>query len=94
MASHEGILSVRKRYTDLAQEEGTGRTRQTLAESMWTSRRDSARFRGFEELSSQEFQKRNETNEIYIPPGDRLGDLVIDVKACARLTAIGCSSRP
>ena len=40
-----------------------------------------ARLQRFEELSSQEFQKRNETNEIYIPPGDRLGDLVIDVKA-------------
>jgi ATPase subunit of ABC transporter with duplicated ATPase domains len=34
----------------------------------------------FEELSSQEFQKRNETNEIYIPPGERLGDVVIEVK--------------
>jgi len=39
-----------------------------------------ARLQRFEELSSQEFQKRNETNEIYIPPGDRLGDLVIDVQ--------------
>jgi sulfate-transporting ATPase len=39
-----------------------------------------ARLARFEELSSQEFQKRNETNEIYIPPGERLGDLVIDVK--------------
>jgi sulfate-transporting ATPase len=37
-----------------------------------------ARLQRFEELSSQEFQKRNETNEIYIPPGDRLGDLVIE----------------
>jgi ATP-binding cassette ChvD family protein len=37
-----------------------------------------ARLQRFEELSSQEFQKRNETNEIYIPPGERLGDLVID----------------
>ena len=39
-----------------------------------------ARIRQFEELSSTEFQKRNETNEIYIPPGPRLGDLVIEVK--------------
>jgi ATP-binding cassette ChvD family protein len=38
-----------------------------------------ARIRQFEELSSTEFQKRNETNEIYIPPGPRLGDLVIEV---------------
>jgi ATPase subunit of ABC transporter with duplicated ATPase domains len=29
-------------------------------------------------MNSKEFQKRNETNEIYIPPGERLGDLVIE----------------
>ncbi|HEY6643612.1 energy-dependent translational throttle protein EttA [Povalibacter sp.] len=39
-----------------------------------------ARLQRFEELSSQEFQKRNETNEIYIPPGPRLGDLVIEAE--------------
>jgi ATP-binding cassette ChvD family protein len=39
-----------------------------------------ARLQRFEELSSQEFQKRNETNEIYIPPGPRLGELVIEAK--------------
>jgi energy-dependent translational throttle protein EttA len=39
-----------------------------------------ARLQRFEELSTQEFQKRNETNEIYIPPGERLGDVVIEVK--------------
>src|SRR5687768_11312149 len=39
-----------------------------------------ARMQRFEELSSQEFQKRNETNEIYIPPGPRLGELVIEAK--------------
>lgn len=37
-----------------------------------------ARLARFEELSSKEFQKRNETNEIYIPPGERLGDLVLE----------------
>ncbi|HSQ69385.1 MAG TPA: energy-dependent translational throttle protein EttA [Steroidobacteraceae bacterium] len=37
-----------------------------------------ARLQRFEELSSREFQTRNETNEIYIPPGPRLGDLVIE----------------
>ncbi|NLG76783.1 MAG: energy-dependent translational throttle protein EttA [Xanthomonadaceae bacterium] len=37
-----------------------------------------ARLQRYEELASQEFQKRNETNEIYIPPGPRLGDLVIE----------------
>ena len=38
-----------------------------------------ARLARFEELQSEEFQKRSETNEIYIPPGPRLGDKVIDV---------------
>jgi sulfate-transporting ATPase len=37
-----------------------------------------ARLQRFEDLNSQEFQKRNETMEIYIPPGPRLGDLVIE----------------
>lgn len=39
-----------------------------------------ARMARFEELNSQEFQKRNETTELYIPPGPRLGDKVIEVK--------------
>ncbi|MCB1864131.1 MAG: energy-dependent translational throttle protein EttA [Chromatiales bacterium] len=39
-----------------------------------------ARLQRFEELQSREFQTRNETNEIYIPPGPRLGDLVIEAK--------------
>jgi sulfate-transporting ATPase len=37
-----------------------------------------ARLARFEELESQEFQARNETNEIYIPPGPQLGNLVIE----------------
>ena len=39
-----------------------------------------ARLKQFEELSSVEYQKRNETNEIYIPPGPRLGDVVLEVE--------------
>ena len=37
-----------------------------------------ARIARFEEMASREFQSRSETNEIYIPPGNRLGDLVIE----------------
>ncbi|MFI8750694.1 energy-dependent translational throttle protein EttA [Vreelandella lionensis] len=37
-----------------------------------------ARLNRFEEMQSGDFQKRNETNEIYIPPGPRLGDKVIE----------------
>ncbi|QDP00774.1 energy-dependent translational throttle protein EttA [Thalassotalea sp. PS06] len=39
-----------------------------------------ARMARFEELSSHENQKRNETNELYIPPGPRLGDKVLEVE--------------
>ena len=39
-----------------------------------------ARLQRFEELSSREYQKQNETREIYIPPGPRLGDQVIEVE--------------
>ena len=39
-----------------------------------------ARLRQFDEISSASYQKRNETNEIYIPPGPRLGDVVIEVE--------------
>ncbi|KXJ33289.1 MULTISPECIES: energy-dependent translational throttle protein EttA [Pseudomonas] len=39
-----------------------------------------ARLQRFEEMQSQEFQKRSETNEIYIPAGQRLGDKVIEFK--------------
>ena len=39
-----------------------------------------ARLARFDELQSQDFQKRNETNELYIPPGPRLGDLVVEAK--------------
>lgn len=39
-----------------------------------------ARLARFEELNSREFQSRNETNEIYIPPGPRLGDKVIELE--------------
>lgn len=40
--------------------------------------KNKARLQRFDELQSQDFQARNETNEIYIPPGERLGDKVIE----------------
>jgi ATP-binding cassette ChvD family protein len=43
-----------------------------------------ARMQRFEELQSREFQERNETNEIYIPPGPRLGELVIEAQGLSK----------
>ncbi|QBR83659.1 energy-dependent translational throttle protein EttA [Legionella israelensis] len=42
--------------------------------------KNKARLARFEEMNSREYQKRNETNELYIPPGERLGDLVIEAE--------------
>jgi energy-dependent translational throttle protein EttA len=39
-----------------------------------------ARLKQFEELNSKEFQARNETRQIYIAPGPRLGDTVIEAE--------------
>jgi len=43
-----------------------------------------ARLQRFEELASSETQARNETNEIYIPPGPRLGDLVVEAQGLTK----------
>jgi sulfate-transporting ATPase len=37
-----------------------------------------------------EYQKRNETQEIFIPPGERLGELVIELQGLARPSATSC----
>ena len=42
--------------------------------------KNKARLKRFEELSSRDYQKRAETSEIYIPPGPRLGELVVEAR--------------
>jgi sulfate-transporting ATPase len=70
--------------TEAKQEAARGRT--IKAELEWVranpkgrQAKSKARIARFEELNSQDFQKRNETTELYIPPGQRLGDMVIEV---------------
>jgi ATP-binding cassette ChvD family protein len=43
-----------------------------------------ARLQRFDELNSKDFQTRNETNELYIPPGPRLGDLVVEANGISK----------
>ncbi|HET6604094.1 MAG TPA: energy-dependent translational throttle protein EttA, partial [Xanthomonadaceae bacterium] len=70
----------------LAQEDSTEKARRKAIqhELEWVRKnakgrqaKSKARLSRFEELSSVEYQRRNETNEIYIPPGERLGNSVI-----------------
>ncbi|HAU3929764.1 TPA: energy-dependent translational throttle protein EttA [Legionella pneumophila] len=74
----EARLSMEKKQEDALQ-------RAIKAELEWVRTspkgrhaKNKARLARFEEMNSKEFQKRNETNEIYIPPGERLGDLVLE----------------
>jgi ATP-binding cassette ChvD family protein len=73
----------------LKQEESSEKSRQkALARELEWVRQNAkggrtkgkARMARFEELNSVEYQRRNETNEIFIPPGERLGNNVIDFK--------------
>jgi ATP-binding cassette ChvD family protein len=73
----------------LKQEESSEKARQKAItrELQWVRQnarggqsKGKARLARFEEMNSIEYQKRNETNEIFIPPGERLGDRVIEFK--------------
>jgi ATP-binding cassette ChvD family protein len=77
----------------LRQEEASekGRRKALASELEWVRKnakgrgqKSKARLNRFEELNSVEYQSRNETNEIYIPPGPRLGDLVIEFKGVSK----------
>ena len=46
--------------------------------------KNKARVSAFEELASQDFQKRNETQELYIPPGERLGEKVFEINGVSK----------
>jgi len=77
----------------LKQEENQEKARQkAIARELEWSRQNAkggrskgkARLGRLEELQSQEYQKRNETNEIFIPPGERLGNSVIEFKGVSK----------
>ena len=88
---YEGNYSswLEQKEKRLEQEEKTeaGRVKAMKEELEWVrsnpkgrQAKSKARLARFEELQNSDFQKRNETNEIYIPPGERLGDLVVEAK--------------
>ena len=79
-----------KRLEQEAREEAAHR-RTVQAELEWVRSspkgrhaKSRARLARFEELASREFQRRNETNEIYIPPGPRLGELVLEAEGLVK----------
>jgi sulfate-transporting ATPase len=85
--NYSSWLDQKERRLELEQKQEAARIRTMKHELEWVRSnpkgrhaKSKARLARFEELQSPEFQSRNETNEIYIPPGQRLGDLVIDAK--------------
>lgn len=74
----EARLAMEKRQEDAHQKAIKAELEWVRTNPKGRHAKNKARLARFEELSSKEFQKRNETNEIYIPPGERLGDLVLE----------------
>ncbi len=85
--NYSGWLEIKaKRFADEAKQE-SAHAKAMKAELEWVRKgakarqsKSKARLARFEEMQSREFQKRSETNEIYIPPGERLGDKVLEFK--------------
>ncbi|HSW94505.1 MAG TPA: energy-dependent translational throttle protein EttA [Gammaproteobacteria bacterium] len=84
--NYSAWLEQKEKRLEQEERQQTAHTKAMKAELEWVRTnpkgrhaKSKARIARFEELSSEVFQKRNETQELYIPPGPRLGDLVIDV---------------
>lgn len=78
-------LEQKEKRLEIEEKQETARQRTMKSELEWARTspkgrhaKNKARLARFEELSSKEVQQRNETKEIYIPVGPRLGDLVIE----------------
>jgi sulfate-transporting ATPase len=89
--NYSSWLEQKERRLELEQKQQAARIRTMKHELEWVRSnpkgrhtKSKARLARFEEMQSADFQSRNETNEIYIPPGPRLGDLVIDAKALCK----------
>ena len=83
--NYSGWLDQKSSRLDAESKQESSHAKAMKAELEWVRQgakgrqsKSKARLQRFEEMQSQEFQKRSETNEIYIPPGERLGDKVIE----------------
>ena len=86
--NYSSWLEQKEKRLEIEEKQASARIRAMQAELEWVRAnpkgrhaKSKARLARFEELASQEFQKRNETQELYIPPGPRLGELVIEANA-------------
>jgi sulfate-transporting ATPase len=85
--NYSSWLEQKERRLEIEEKQESARQKAMKAELEWVRAgakgrhaKSKARLARFEELASQEQQKRNETKQLYIPPGPRLGDLVIEAQ--------------
>ncbi len=83
--NYSSWLEQKEKRLEIEEKQETAHTKAMKEKPTWVRAnpkgrhaKSKARLARFEELESQEFQKRNETQELYIPPGPRLGDLVVE----------------
>jgi len=84
-------LEAKEKRLAVEQRQEAARQKAIKAELEWVrtqpkarQAKNRARLARFDELNSQEFQTRNETQEIYIPPGPRLGDRVLEIEGVSK----------
>ena len=85
--NYSGWLEQKEQRLEVEAKQEAGRIKAMQEELEWVRAnpkgrraKSKARLARFKELESADVQKRNETNEIYIPPGPHLGDLVIEAE--------------
>ncbi len=85
--NYSSWLEQKERRLEMEEKQESSRIRAIKEELAWVRSgargrhaKSKARLARFEELSSSDYQRRNETRELYIPPGPRLGDMVIEAK--------------
>jgi len=85
--NYSSWLEQKEKRLEVEERQENARIKAMKAELEWVRSnpkgrhaKSKARLARFEELASQDYQKRNATNELFIPPGPRLGELVIEAK--------------
>lgn len=85
--NYSSWLEQKEKRLEQEEKREQGRQRSIKQELEWVrtnpkgrQAKSKARMSRFEELQNSDYQKRNETNELFIPPGPRLGDKVLEVE--------------
>ncbi|NNF95614.1 MAG: energy-dependent translational throttle protein EttA [Halobacteria archaeon] len=83
--NYSSWLEQKEQRLEIEEKQENARIKAMKAELEWVRSnpkgrhaKSKARLNRYEELASQDYQRRNETQDLFIPPGERLGDLVIE----------------